>query len=161
MCLAVGFARQIHRLRTTTAAGLQQFEALFTPWIPHWRLAQQDEGDHSRDRCWNLRLVFWTFLWQVAQASASCREAIRQAQALCLASTRRVPPDTTSAYCQARGALPLERLQEIHHALLTEADAAVTTRDRWCGLRVFVVDGSSVLAPDTPQNQKVFPQQAV
>jgi hypothetical protein len=155
------FARHLHRLHASTAPALHQFEQLFRPWIAPWRLAQQDEGDHSRDRCWNLRLVFWTFLWQVAQAGASCREAIRQAQALCLASARHLPPDTTSPYCQARGAIPVDRLQAIHDDLLKEADAAVATQDFWCGRRVFAVDGSSVIAADTPQNQKAFPQQSV
>src|SRR2546426_5148754 len=88
-----GFAAQLKCLRTTLAPTLHQFELLFTPWIARWRLAQQDEGEHSRDRCWNLRLVFWTFLWQVAQAGASCREAIRQAQALCHLTGGRLPPD--------------------------------------------------------------------
>jgi len=68
--LAQTFATQLHRLRTTTGATLHQFEALFAPWVPRWRLSQQDEKAHSRDRFWNLRLVFWTFLWQVGQAAA-------------------------------------------------------------------------------------------
>jgi len=157
---AAGFARQVHRLRTTTAASLQQFESLFSPWIAHWRLAQQDQGAHSRDRCWNLRLVFWSFLWQVGQAGASCREAIRQAQALCLASGRLPPPDTTSPYCQARAVLPLERLEEIHEGLVTEAEATIARKDLWCGRRALSVDGSTVTAPDTPENQKAFPQQS-
>lgn len=156
-----GFARQLHRLRTSRAPTAHQFEHLFRPWIPPWRLAQQDEGAHSRDRCWNLRLVFWTFLWQVAQAGSSCREAIRQAQALCQAGARRPPADTTSPYCQARGALPIDRLQRIHESLLTEAEAAAATQDLWCGRRVFVVDGATVTAPDTAQNQQAFPQQSV
>jgi hypothetical protein len=157
---ADGFAQQIHRLRTTTAAGLQQFEALFSPWIPHWCLAQQDEGDHSRDRLWNLRLVFWTFLWQVGQAGASCREAIRQAQAFCLANDRPAPPETSSPYCQSRALLPVERLEQIHSSILTQAEAMLAHKDLWSGRRVLAVDGSSVTAPDTPENQKTFPQQA-
>jgi len=66
-----GFAAQVHRLRTTLGPTLHQLELLFHGWIVPWRLAQQDQGRHSRDRCWNLRLTFWTFLWQVAQAGAS------------------------------------------------------------------------------------------
>src|SRR4029077_18105791 len=31
----------------------------------------------------------------------------------------------------------------------------------WCGHHVLVADGSSVTAPDTPANQKAFPQQSV
>ena len=158
---AGGFAYQLQKLRRTAAPTLHQFELLFAPWIAHWRLAQQDEGGHSRNRRWNLRLVFWTFLWQVAQAGASCREAIRQAQALCKNTGRPAPPDTDSPYCQSRGALPIERLQQIHDALCTEADQALATKDLWCGHRVLAADGSSVTAPDTPANQKAYPQQSV
>jgi hypothetical protein len=155
------FAAQLQRLRTTLGPSVHQLELLFTDWIPRWRLAQQEEGAHSRNRCWNLRLVFWTFLWQIAQAGASCREAIRQAQSLCLASGAPAPPDTTSPYCQARAGVPLERLQEMHDGLVQEARAATATGDLWLGREVFVVDGSCVTAPDTAENQQAFPQQSV
>jgi hypothetical protein len=158
---AGGFAHQFQKLRSTAASTLHQFELLFAAWIPHWRLAQQDEGPHSRERCWNLRLVFWTFLWQVAQTGASCREAIRQAQARCKNAGRPSPPDEDSPYCQARGGLPVERLQEIHDALCAEAVDGLAAKDLWCGHHVVVVDGSSITAPDTPANQKAFPQQSV
>jgi Transposase DDE domain len=158
---AGGFAYQLRKLRATAAPTLHQFEVLFALWIPHWRLAQEDEGPHSRDRRWNLRLVFWTFLWQVAQAGASCREAIRQAQALCKNAGRPCPPGTDSPYCQARGGLPVERLQELHEGLCAEAQEGLAVKDLWCGHHVLVADGSSVTAPDTPANQKAFPQQKV
>jgi hypothetical protein len=156
---ASALARQLQDLRTHLGPTLHQFEALFAPWIPAWRLAPQDEGPHSRNRRWNLRLVFWTFLWQVAQAGSSCREAIRQAQSLCQHQGHPVPPDETSPYCQARGGLPLERLDEIFTGLVGEADEGIVTRDLWCGHRVHVVDGSTVTLPDTPENQAVYPQQ--
>jgi len=158
---AGSFAHQLRQLRSTAAPTLHQFELLFAPWIAHWRLAQQDDGPHSRSRLWNLRLVFWTFLWQVAQAGTSCREAIRQARALCQNADLPPPPNTDSPYCQARGGLPIERLQEIHDGLCAEAQRGVAVKDLWCGHHVLVVDGSSVTAPDTPPNQKAFPQQSV
>jgi hypothetical protein len=125
---AGAFASELHRLRTTTGATLHHFELLFGSWIPSFRLAQQDQGAHSRDRCWNLRLVFWTFLWQIAQTGSSCREAIRQAQALCKLAARPVPPHETSPYCQARSNLPVERLEEIHNAVVREAEEGVGTK---------------------------------
>lgn len=155
------FRTQVQRLRTTTGATLHQFEALFSPWIPRHRLAQQEDKAHSRDRCWNLRLVFWTFLWQVAQAGSSCREAIRQAQSVCRLAARTIPPDQSSPYCQSRGNIPLEVVQQIHDAVVNEAEAGVAQKDRWCGHRVFAVDGSTVTAEDTPENQEAFPQQSV
>jgi len=155
------FATHPRRLRATTGPCLHQFEALFGPWIARWRLASQEQGPHSRNRLWNLRLVFWSFLWQVAQAGASCREAIRQAQSLCRLQGRPVPPDTTSPYCQARARIPLDSLEEIHRALVTEAEAVVAPSQLWCGHRVRVVDGTTVTLPDTPTNQRAFPQQSV
>lgn len=160
-CLASGFSQQLRRLRTTVGKPLHQFESLFAPYIPRHRLAQEDQGPHSRVRRWNLRLVFWTFLWQVAQAGSSCREAIRQAQSLCRLQKLPLPPDKTSPYCQARGRLPLERLEDIHRGLCQEAEAAVSSQDLWCGHRVQVVDGTSCTLADTPENQAVFPQQSV
>jgi len=68
---AGAFAAQVQRLRATLGPTLRLFETLFGAWFPTWRLAQQDEGPHSRDRHWNLRLTFWTFLWQVAHPAAA------------------------------------------------------------------------------------------
>ena len=154
-------AQRLHSLRSGPTFTLHQFEALLGPWLPPGLLSQADEGPHSRERDWPLRLVFWTFCWQVAQAGASCREAIRQAQALCLITGRRPPPDTNSPYCQARGRLPIVRLEEIHHAVVTESEKALSAGELWHGHRVLAVDGSTVTAPDTVENQKAFPQQSV
>lgn len=71
------------------------------------------------------------------------------------------PPDENSPYCQARAALPVERLEEIHDGLVADADAAIAAKDLWCGHRVTVIDGTTVTAPDTPANQKAYPQQSV
>lgn len=157
---AAQFKKQHGRLRAV-ASCLHQFEALFSPWIPRYWLAPTEEGDFSRQRLWPLRLVFWTFLWQVAQAGASCREAIRQAQALCLLAQHPTPPETTSPYCQARGKLPVETLQSVHQNIVDQADSRVGQGRLWQGLRVLAVDGTCLSAPDTPENQKAFPQQNV
>jgi hypothetical protein len=156
---ASALADQLQEVRVRGGATLHQFEALFAPWIPAWRLAPQEEGDHSRQRLWPLRLVFWTFLWQVAQAGSACREAILQARSLCEGQGHPLPPDKTSPYCQARASLPLERLDEIFAGIVQEADQGIATQDLWCGHRVQVVDGSTVTLPDTPDNQAAYPQQ--
>jgi hypothetical protein len=64
-----------------------------------------------------------------------------------------------SAYCKARMRLPLKVLE----ALLVESSAAMRRASSssdalWCGLRTYLVDGSSTIAPDTPDSQKAFGQ---
>jgi hypothetical protein len=63
------------------------------------------------------------------------------------------------SYCKARMRLPLKVLE----ALLAESAAAMRQACRspdglWCGLRAYLVDGSSTIAPDTPDSQKAFGQ---
>lgn len=159
------FAAQLDSLRRDSVSGqpplLHQFQLLFGRWIPHHLLAQRDDGPHSRRRRWTLRLTFWTFLWQIAQAGASCREAVRQATTLCRCSAQPLPPVDDSPYCQARAALPLEVFDDIHAAVVAEADRALAAKDLWCGHFVRVVDGTTVTLPDTPENQQRYPQQSV
>lgn len=63
------------------------------------------------------------------------------------------------AYCKARKRLPLAALQ----ALLVESAEAMnkschSSAQRWCGLKAYLVDGSSTIVPDTPSSQKAFGQ---
>lgn len=45
--------------------------------------------------------------------------------------------------------------------MLSEAQEALAGRDLWCGLAVQAVDGTTLTAPDTPENQAAYPQQKV
>ena len=63
------------------------------------------------------------------------------------------------SYCKARMRLPLKVLEK----LLEESAAAMrqscgSTGTLWCGLRAYLVDGSSTIVPDTPGSQKAFGQ---
>jgi hypothetical protein len=66
-------------------------------------------------------------------------------------------PINAAAYCKARMRLPLAVLQQLleHSAA---AIAGATGPRLWCGLRTYLVDATCALAPDTPDNQKRFPQ---
>ena len=66
---------------------------------------------------------------------------------------------SASAYCKARQRLPLAVLQ----TLLVQSSRAMRSPDadpsgRWCGLRTYLVDGSSSICPDTDDSQKAFGQ---
>ena len=63
------------------------------------------------------------------------------------------------AYCRARMRLP----REVFQSLLAQSsrpmlDSCRSPDSLWCGLRAYLVDGSSTIAPDTPDSQKAFGQ---
>jgi hypothetical protein len=66
-------------------------------------------------------------------------------------------PLNAAAYCKARMRLPLAALEKLLGTLACNIAGVVEPR-RWCGLRVLLVDATCALAPDTPDNQKQFPQ---
>ena len=156
-----GFAHHSQKLLRVAQGSLHQLQIFCATWIPAHRFSQADDGDFSRERVWPLRLTFWTFLWQSAQAGSSCRDAVREAITLCLSAGQTPPADETGPYCTARAKLPLDRLEAMHKDLLADAEKLIIQRDLWCGHRVSVVDGTCFTMADTPENQKAYPQQKV
>ncbi len=147
------------RIQAVRQQSLLHLELLFDQLIPSWLLAQADEGANSRERVYSLRRTFWGFLHQVLNPSCPCREIVRQIQALfCLHGLGSVDPDT-SAYCQARLRLPLDILVRIRHAVAARADRLLSeSQQLWHGWRPKVIDGTTVTLPDTPKNQRQYPQ---
>src|SRR5687768_13325334 len=95
------------------AQTLPHFHGLFSAALPPEALGPEESGPHSRQRVFSLRLTFWAFLGQVLNPACSCREAVRQVQALLELGGRPAIGEQSSAYCQARAAFPLARLQQI------------------------------------------------
>ena len=130
------------------------------PCFPQWqaRLAPVASGPNSRQRRFSLPVTFWVFLWQCFQPDRCCRAAVQQLRAsLCGADPVVSLAEDSSAYCQARHRLPLERLA----ALCQDAAAAAQQQAppfAWCGHPVKIVDGSTASLPDTAANQKDYPQ---
>jgi hypothetical protein len=150
------FGRRVQGVRPQS---LLHLERLFDRLVPSWLLAQADAGANSRHRVYSLRRTFWGFLHQVLNPSCPCREIVRQIQALlCLHDLGSVK-EGTGAYCQARGRLPLDTLQRIRHAVAARADQLLPQAEQlWHGLRPKVIDGTTLTLPDTPKNQRAYPQ---
>lgn len=140
-------------------SSLSRLCEIFGPWLPDTLLASTANGVNSRQRRYPLPLTFWAFLSQVLSPGSACREVVRKVQAW-YALQGQTLDSATSAYCQARGRLPLSRLMELHQTLAAKLSARNTTPELWLGRRVKVVDGTGVSMPDTAANQKAWPQPA-
>jgi hypothetical protein len=67
-------------------------------------------------------------------------------------------PINAASYCKARMRLPLAALQVLLRDSARAMGGQAGAQGRWLGLRTWLTDGSSTIAPDTPPLQKEFPQ---
>ena len=144
--------RRVQYLRQQSLCHL---ELLLHPFLPPGLLSQADEGPNSRDRAYNLRRTFFGFLYQVLNPNCSCREIVRQIQALFALHDQDRLDERTGAYCQARKRLPLDRLTRLRVAV---AAAGEKMAELWHDLRPKLIDGTTVSLPDTQKNQRAYPQ---
>jgi hypothetical protein len=153
--LAACGQRSAQTIRQYTLAQLSHW---LRDLLPPQFLAAEDQGPHSRERVFSLRLTLECFLWQILQFNTSCREVVRQVQTLLRLAGQAPIDEDNSAYVQARGRLPVDRLRQLLPATARAADRRSPAGGTLQGRPVKVADGSSTQVPDTPSNQKRFPQ---
>lgn len=144
--------------QTVRQATLTQLQEHFRDLLPAPLLSSEEEGLNSRERIFSLRLTFECFVWQMLKPGTSCREVVRQVQALFRLHGKGPVDEGDSAYVQARQRLPHQRLEQALASTAQVADARAGSGGQLGGRPVKVVDGSSVQLADTPENQKRYPQ---
>jgi len=143
------------RVQHLRRQSLLHLDLLFGSLLPSGLLAQADEAPNSRKHVYSVRRSFFGFLYQVLNPDCPCREVVRQIQSLfALFSSRKISKHT-GAYCLARARLPLDILARLRCAVAAYASKA---EELWNGLRVRVLDGTTVSMPDTAKNQRTYPQ---
>ncbi len=109
----------------------------------------------------------------------SCKAAVLRVALLWAALGRRVCNTNTGAYCRARSKIPFEAVRDITRRLASDAEAEVDrdavltaeeaeasacpevvaeVKSKAAGGRILLVDGFTVTAADTPENQEEYPQ---
>lgn len=129
---------------------LEELVALAGDFLPFPR------KDASRRRIFTPWATFWIFLSQVLGPARTCREALQGARAWLQAREERDISPNTSAYCQARARLATASLGKVFRAL--RGNLKKTEEPCWMNRLVRVVDGTSLSMPDTPSNQRLYPQ---
>src|SRR6266436_437575 len=144
--------KRVHSLRQQS---LHYLDLLFGPFLPSWLLSQSDEGPNSREQIYSVRRTFFGFLYQVLNPDCPCREIVRQIQSLFALLSQRQVSEATGAYCLARARLPLDILARLRCAVAAHAQKSAQL---WKGFGVKVIDGTGISMPDTPKNQRAYPQ---
>jgi hypothetical protein len=155
--LAPAGRRCAQTLQPLRQATLSQIEDRLAPALPAGLLLKPAAGDHSRQQVFTLARTWWCWVWQVLQANTSCREVVRQVQALLALGPGPELEGGNSAYCQARAKLPLSLLEKAFAASAQSAEGRARPGLRLQGRPLKVVDGSGAHLADTPSNRAGFP----
>jgi len=100
------------------------------------------------------------FLAQALHADRSCQHIVNDAAVKRLIHRLPQCATNTGGYCKARQRLPLEMISgRARHTGCLIAEKAIAPW-LWYGRRVRLVDGTTVTLPDTPANQRSYPQQS-
>jgi len=98
------------------------------------------------------------FLSQAVSEDRSCRNVVNQSAVARLIGKFPKCSTATGGYCKARERLPTDMIRELTRFTGQLIDQKVSDKWRWQGRRVRIVDGTTVTLPDTPENQKRYPQ---
>jgi hypothetical protein len=146
-------------VRSLRQATLAQIEQRFAPALPASFLGQNSQEDHSRERIYTLARTVWCWIWQILQPHCSCREVVRQVQALFALHRAGEVDEGTAAYCQARRKLTAGLLEKIFLQSSRSAQnaARVPAKPLLQNRSILAVDGSGSRLSDTPKNRAAFP----
>ena len=105
-------------------------------------------------------VTLWAFLSQVLFKSEqrSCVAAVARVGALLVALERGPCSNNTGAYCRARGKLSEKVIGQLTVDVAQGCERQLDEEWLWHGRHVYLVDGTTVSMPDTPENQEAYPQ---
>lgn len=103
-------------------------------------------------------VLIWCFLAQVLSADHSCLETVARLNAFRTLRGQRPCSAATGGYCTARDKLPEDACQRLFEQSGEQVSGATAEAWRWRGRRVRIVDGTTITMPDTPENQREYPQ---
>jgi hypothetical protein len=113
--------------------------------------------DH-RERTFPPTETLSLFLSQAISVDRSCRNVVNQSSIARLIGGLPKCSTATGGYCKARSRLPVDMVRDLTRFTGQLIDQKVCHKWRWQGRRVRIVDGTTVTLPDTPKNQKRYPQ---
>jgi hypothetical protein len=113
---------------------------------------------NSRERIFPTEVVVFAEVSSILSRDSSL------ASAVCLVNQERVlkglePASiNTASFSAARSKLPIEIFPLLARGLAEKSDDLCEASDFWNGLNPYAIDGTTISALDTSENQKVFPQ---
>ncbi len=134
-------------------------ELPFGDLMPDHLIKSIHQSGDVRETVFTPLVTLKAFLLQVLSPTGSCKEAVSHILTERLSSGYEANSMNTGPYCKARHRLSLSHIKE---AMLTAGQALHQQAPHswlWKGHRVVLADGTTLLMPDTEDNQTSYPQQ--
>lgn len=108
-------------------------------------------------------ITLFAFLSQALSSDKSLRDAVARVNADRIAAGKKPVSSNTASFCNARLELPVELPQQLFYSIALQLEDISKSnigeeKGLFKGRKVKLIDGSTLLMPDTPENQKQFPQ---
>lgn len=153
-----------NRFDTVAAPFLQQpglpFAEVLTATAIEQAFADND-ALFGQDDIFSTSIVLWAFLGQVLRGGkgAACAAAVADVATYMQQTAGRVPSGDTGDYCRARSKLNLTALRNLVVGVARQLQDRAKASWLWHGRHAKLIDGFTFTMPDTPANQRAFPQQ--
>ena len=110
---------------------------------------------------YSTAIIVWSFLGQVLRdgKGASCQAAVARIVTHCKMQKTAIPTKDTGDYCKARAKLSEAALRDLSCEVAAEVEEQAKPSWLWKSLHAKLIDGFTFTMPDTPKNQRVYPQQ--
>jgi hypothetical protein len=122
------------------------------------KAALAEEGVSFSERLYTPLVTLCVFLSQVLDPDHSCRAAVARLIVWLSINGRKPCAPDTGSYCDARHRLPVGVVKNLVHRTAQEIENGAPEGWLWKGRPVTLVDGTTASMPDTPENQRAFPQ---
>ena len=141
----------------------QLMQSLGLPWqelLPESKLEAILKEEHVsyRNCVYTPIVTLWAMVLQVLDPDKSLSNAVKRLNSWLAVAGVECPSTNTGAYSKARQRLPEGVLQRLVPEVAESLEQQVPSTQQWCGRRVRVCDGTTVLMSDTPANQAEYPQ---
>ena len=98
------------------------------------------------------------FVGQVLSADRACQDVVGRRLSERIAQGQSISALSTGSYCDARARLPLALPMQLGVMIGARLESMAPSSWRWQGRTVKLFDGTIVSMPDTPSNQRAYPQ---
>jgi hypothetical protein len=131
----------------SSVLNLEQLEALVKKYCPN-----------CRNRIYPPMTTVSMFIDQVLGADQSCQDTVARELSNRVALGLSEPSPDTGAYCKARKRLSPELLPALSKTLAENLCKAQASPWLWRGREIKLIDGTTILMPDSERNQTRYPQ---